>query len=77
MCRHMYDWNIVNCDVKQPIYLTLLTWHRRLLGNTLTDIKLWLKVLHNPDTSIWIKSTYDITFIKSILNIILKNTNEL
>ena len=19
MCRHMYDWNIVNCDVKQPI----------------------------------------------------------
>ena len=23
MCRHMYDWNIVNCDVKQPIYLTL------------------------------------------------------
>ena len=24
MCRHIYDWNIVNCDVKQPIYLTLL-----------------------------------------------------
>ena len=23
MCRHMYDWNIVNCDVKQQIYLTL------------------------------------------------------
>ena len=23
MCRHIYDWNIVNCDVKQPIYLTL------------------------------------------------------
>ena len=22
MCRHMYDWNIVNCDVKQPIHLT-------------------------------------------------------
>ena len=22
MCRHIYDWNIVNCDVKQPIYLT-------------------------------------------------------
>ena len=21
MCRHMYDWNIVNCDVKQPIHL--------------------------------------------------------
>ena len=21
MCRHIYDWNIVNCDVKQPIYL--------------------------------------------------------
>ena len=20
MCRHMYDWNIVNCDVKQPIH---------------------------------------------------------
>ena len=19
MCRHIYDWNIVNCDVKQPI----------------------------------------------------------
>ena len=23
MCRHIYDRNIVNCDVKQPIYLTL------------------------------------------------------
>ena len=21
MCRHMYDWNIVNCDVKQPVQL--------------------------------------------------------
>ena len=20
MCRHIYDWNIVNCDVKQPIH---------------------------------------------------------
>ena len=20
LCRHIYDWNIVNCDVKQPIY---------------------------------------------------------
>ena len=28
MCRHIYDWNIVNCDVKQPIYLpTLPTSH--------------------------------------------------
>ena len=23
MCRHIYYWNIVNCDVKRPIYLTL------------------------------------------------------
>ena len=22
MCRHIYDWNIVNCDVKQPIQLS-------------------------------------------------------
>ena len=22
MCRHIYDWNIVNCDVKRPIHLT-------------------------------------------------------
>ena len=22
MCRHIYDWNIVNCDVKQQIHLT-------------------------------------------------------
>ena len=22
MCRHIYDWNIVNCDAKHPIYLT-------------------------------------------------------
>ena len=21
MCRHIYDWNIVNCDVKQRIQL--------------------------------------------------------
>ena len=26
MCRHIYDWNIVECDVKQPIHLTSLTW---------------------------------------------------
>ena len=28
MCRHIYDWNIVNCDVKQPIspHLTLCQW---------------------------------------------------
>ena len=22
MCRHVYDWNIVDCNVKQPIHLT-------------------------------------------------------
>ena len=22
MCRHIYDWNIVKCDVKQPYSLT-------------------------------------------------------
>ena len=22
MCRHIYDWNIVDCDVKQPLHLT-------------------------------------------------------
>ena len=26
LCRHMYDWNIVYCDVKQPIYLSYLTF---------------------------------------------------
>ena len=28
MCRHIYDWNIVNCDVKQQIQLnsTLITY---------------------------------------------------
>ena len=26
--RHIYDWNIINCDVKQPIYLTI-TWNGR------------------------------------------------
>ena len=25
MCRHIYDWNTVDCDVKQPIHLTLVT----------------------------------------------------
>ena len=24
MCRHIYDWNIVDCDVKQPIHLTYI-----------------------------------------------------
>ena len=24
MCHHMYDWNHVNCDVKQPIHLTVM-----------------------------------------------------
>ena len=31
MCRHIYDWNIVNCDVKQPIYLTLLLLKQKIL----------------------------------------------
>ena len=34
MCRHMYDWNIVNCDVKQPIHLTsviIVQWQIVLL----------------------------------------------
>ena len=26
-CRHIYDWNIVNCDVKQPIYHTIPSPH--------------------------------------------------
>ena len=28
MCRHIYDWNIVNCDVKEPIHksLTVSPW---------------------------------------------------
>ena len=30
MCRHIYDRNIVNCDVKQPIYLTLPSSTQRL-----------------------------------------------
>ena len=25
MCRRMYDWNIVNCDVKQSIQLNSTT----------------------------------------------------
>ena len=28
MCRHVYDWNIVDCDVKQQIYLTSLYYLR-------------------------------------------------
>ena len=32
MCRHIYDWNIVNCDVKQPIYLIAwcFTSHKKI-----------------------------------------------
>ena len=29
MCRHIYDWNIVNCDVKQTIQLNLYTSDER------------------------------------------------
>ena len=52
MCRHIYDWNTVNCDVKQPIYLTLpnltVTSSRSvisvnmLLGNTWKMLKVLL-----------------------------------
>ena len=31
MCRHIYDWNIVNCDVKQPIQLNSNS--RKLVSN--------------------------------------------
>ena len=31
MCRHVYDWNIVNCDVKQPIQLNSHRPFSRLL----------------------------------------------
>ena len=40
MCRHIYDRNIVNCEVGQPIHLTIhlmarkpQTWKRTLKGH--------------------------------------------
>ena len=31
MCRHIYDWNIVDCDVKQPVHLTY--WRVQIVLN--------------------------------------------
>ena len=31
MCRHIYDWNIVNCDVKQQIQLNSIRLYRVLI----------------------------------------------
>ena len=28
MCRHIYNWNAVACDVKQPLSLTLLLFYQ-------------------------------------------------
>ena len=45
MCRHIYDWNIVNCDVKQPIQLN----STQLIANIIlfhifTNLKIFLKL---------------------------------
>ena len=39
MCRHIYDWNIVNCDVKQPIHLT--SPHGHLLHSLIEPISFY------------------------------------
>ena len=58
LCRHIYNWNIVECHVKQPIsFFTLMTSERyRTLSRTPTrsrkrkrkrsDSVLWQKPLH-------------------------------
>ena len=40
MCRHIYDWNIVYCDVKQPIHLNSILEEIILFMN---DATTWLR----------------------------------
>ena len=52
MCRHMYDWNIVDCDVKQPIHS--LTWQTPNVHSVLARekyVELELYDLKNEYTS--------------------------
>ena len=37
MCRHIYAWNIVNCDVKQPIKLKLKTYCSKVIAKVKVD----------------------------------------
>ena len=43
MCRHIYDWNIVNCDVKQPIQQLEIQFSGFFLLHALTY---WAEILH-------------------------------
>ena len=53
MCRHIYDWNIVNCDVKQPIQLNEMTIIFACLASPRPEITERLRVNFRIFPSLW------------------------
>ena len=55
MCRHIFDWNIVECDVKQPISLNSVPFTKcnikSLGGQAVIKLALWVHLMV-PHTSL-------------------------
>ena len=78
MCRHIYDWNIVNCDVKQPIQLNSKL-NRTELNETLQEARSqcpqpslcfsnWSEK-QNGRPGLWLADTFSTSPLKPLMGI--------
>ena len=58
MCRHIYDWNIVNCDVKQLIHSLSLT--QRSFSHLNINSSYHLRMSWFPSSLIWEMIAYSV-----------------
>ena len=61
MCRHMYDWNIVNCDVKQQIHSLTHCMYNAVMSAALYGICIFLVWAVNvmSDVYVFLLHEYD------------------
>ena len=65
MCRHIYDWNIVNCDVKKPFQqqqqhfeFSLPPRSEQVNGAVANEIK----HVHSPEVIVILDPKYDLSY---------------
>ena len=58
MCRHIYNWNIVDCDVKQPMYTHSLTPQHNGC-RPVNALSVWQKVHQWRSKELQESTTYD------------------
>ena len=64
MCRHIYYWNIVNCDVKQQIHslsqITTQKRHQNFDNTTIVDLLGIVSWSNNSHPTVVVKPVYGI-----------------